>query len=381
VPALPEDSAAISAWLTTLRTAKNGAGGNGSGRPTGKVDLHVPQRGDKRALMETVERNAKQALALHKTKRASDLTTRSQALQDIADALGMDQAPLRIECYDISNLQGTNVVASMVVFEDGLPRKSEYRRFTIKSFEGQDDVRAMHEVLTRRFRRYLAETARRGEALLPGDIGDGGIGDGVIDNGDIDGGGVPGAAPVEVADDLPEGEKLSRSAYPPQLVLVDGGPPQVAAAARALAELGIDEVAVAGLAKRMEEIWQPGEDDPVILPRTSEALYLLQRVRDEAHRFAITFHRQKRSKSMTASALDEVPGLGEVRRKALVKHFGSVKALRAATAEQLAEVPGIGPATAASIAAALARPAGRDGAARPYAINTATGEILEESDN
>ncbi len=365
VPALPEDGAAISAWLTSLRTAN--AANNGSSHAAGRVDLHVPRRGDKRALMETVERNAKQALVLHKTKRASDLTTRSQALQDIADALGMDQAPLRIECYDISNLQGTNVVASMVVFEDGLPRKSEYRRFTIRSFEGQDDVRAMHEVLTRRFRRYLAETSRRGEALLPGDAGGGDAG--ALDD-------------VAVNDDIPDGEKLSRSAYPPQLVLVDGGPPQVAAAARALAELGIDEVAVAGLAKRMEEIWQPGQDDPVILPRTSEALYLLQRVRDEAHRFAIAFHRQKRSKAMTVSALDQVPGLGETRRNALVKHFGSVKALRAATVEQLTEVPGIGPATAASIAAALARPVGRgDGATRPYAINTATGEILEEGDN
>jgi excinuclease ABC subunit C len=376
VPALPEDAAAVGAWLTELRGA-NRNGGNSGGNGAGRVDLHVPRRGDKRALMETVERNAKQALALHKTKRASDLTTRSQALQDIADALGMDQAPLRIECYDISNLQGTNVVASMVVFEDGLPRKSEYRRFAVKSFEGQDDVRSMHEVLTRRFRRYLAETARRGEALLPGDA-DGSGGDEATDNGAPDNE-APDAALSDSA--VPEGEKLSRSAYPPQLVLVDGGPPQVAAAARALAGLGIDEIAVAGLAKRMEEIWQPGQDDPVILPRTSEALYLLQRVRDEAHRFAITYHRQKRSKAMTVSALDQVPGLGEARRRALVKHFGSVKALKAASADQLAEVPGIGPATAAAIAAAFAPSGGREATARPYAVNTATGEIIEEGDN
>jgi len=368
VPALPEDSAAVRAWLDSLRAGGAPAPKNGQApKALAKVDLHVPQRGDKRALMETVERNAKQALALHKTKRASDLTTRGQALQAIADALGMDQAPLRIECYDISNLQGTNVVASMVVFEDGLPRKAEYRHFAIKSFEGQDDVRAMHEVITRRFRRYLAETARRGEALLPG----------AEDEPDEDGMG-PGGAD---ADGRAAGGRLSRSAYPPQLVLVDGGPPQVAAASRALAELGVDEVAVAGLAKRMEEIWQPDQQDPVILPRTSEALYLLQRVRDEAHRFAITFHRQKRSKSMTVSALDQVPGLGEARRKALVKHFGSVKALRAATPQQLAEVPGIGPAIAASIAAALARPSGPGAPVRPYAVNTATGEILEEGDN
>ncbi|HEU5354752.1 MAG TPA: helix-hairpin-helix domain-containing protein, partial [Actinocrinis sp.] len=310
---------------------------------------------------------------------------------DIADALGMDQAPLRIECYDISNLQGTNVVASMVVFEDGLPRKSEYRRFTIKSFEGQDDVRSMHEVLTRRFRRYLAETAKRGEALLPeeGEGSESTPEEMVLVNGDVlangaalVGNGAPiGSTASGDGETIDDGEKLSRSAYPPQLVLVDGGPPQVAAAARALGELGIDEIAVAGLAKRMEEIWLPGEEDPVILPRASEALYLLQRVRDEAHRFAITFHRQKRSKSMTVSALDQIPGLGEVRRKALVKHFGSVKALRSATADQLAEVPGIGPATAASIAAALAEQKGATTTSRPYAINTATGEIIEEGDN
>jgi excinuclease ABC subunit C len=350
VPALPEDIEAVQAWLATRR---------GYG-----VEVRVPQRGDKRTLMETVERNAKQALALHKTKRASDLTARGQALEDIAEALGMEQAPLRIECYDISHTQGAEVVASMVVFEDALPRKSEYRRFTIKTVQGQDDVRSMHEVISRRFKRYLAEAAKAGEALLA---------ETEIESEDN----------TEAADDAATAsidKPLSRSAYPPQLVLVDGGAPQVAAAARALAELGIDEVAVAGIAKRMEEIWLPGEQDPVILPRTSEALYLLQRVRDEAHRFAITFHRQRRSKAMTAGGLlDGIPGLGEVRRKALLKHFGSVKAVRAASVEELAAVPGFGRATAQALHEAIAQRS--RSSARPAAVNTATGELLEEGGN
>jgi excinuclease ABC subunit C len=362
VPALPADSAAVAAWLDQLRTdAKKGAAA------AGRVDLRVPQRGDKRALMETVERNAKQTLALHKTKRASDLTTRSQALQDIADALDLDSAPLRIECYDISNLQGTNVVASMVVFEDALPRKAEYRRFSIKTVEGQDDVRSMHEVITRRFRRYLtARDAQAAQAVDPVPV---------LRSARAASGQAAGAQ--SVSGEIGPDEELppTRSAYPPQLVLVDGGQPQVAAAAAALAELGVVEVAVAGLAKRMEEIWLPGQDEPVILPRASEALYLLQRVRDEAHRFAITYHRQKRSKAMTASALDTVPGLGETRRRALLGRFGSVKAVREATVEQLTEVPGIGPSTAESVLAHLAEQSRRSGPV--FAIDTATGEMIE----
>jgi excinuclease ABC subunit C len=373
VPALPDDAEVVQTWLATRR---------GYG-----VELRVPQRGDKRTLMETVERNAKQALALHKTKRASDLTTRGQALEDIAEALGMDQAPLRIECYDISHTQGAEVVASMVVFEDALPRKSEYRRFTIKTVEGQDDVRSMHEVISRRFKRYLAEASRAGEALLPdaefednrpasieaeadAEATEIGSADEMADL----------AADESTAPTVREDKPLSRSAYPPQLVLVDGGAPQVAAAARALAELGIEEVAVAGIAKRMEEIWQPGEEDPVILPRTSEALYLLQRVRDEAHRFAITFHRQRRSKAMTSGGLlDGIPGLGEVRRKALLKHFGSVKAVRAASVDELAAVPGLGRATAEALHEAIAQRS--RSSTRPAAVNTATGELLEDSGN
>ncbi|MEU1914230.1 excinuclease ABC subunit UvrC [Streptomyces massasporeus] len=350
VPALPDPVEPVQEWL---------AGRRGSG-----VSLRIPQRGDKKALMETVERNAQQALVLHKTKRASDLTTRSRALEEIADALDLDSAPLRIECYDISHLQGDDVVASMVVFEDGLARKSEYRRFQIKGFAGQDDVRSMHEVITRRFRRYLAEKEKTGEWT-------GGESAETPENAEtpeIDrNGDIVGTGPTE------DDGRPKKFAYPPQLVVVDGGAPQVAAARRALDELGIDDIAVCGLAKRLEEVWLPGDDDPVVLPRTSEGLYLLQRVRDEAHRFAITYQRAKRSKRFRSSPLDDVPGLGDTRKQALLKHFGSLKKLRSATIDQICEVPGIGRKTAEAIAVALASSA----PAAP-AVNTATGEIMEE---
>ncbi|QUW90662.1 excinuclease ABC subunit UvrC [Streptomyces sp. V17-9] len=373
VPALPDPVEPVQQWLTERR---------GSG-----VSLRIPQRGDKKALMETVQRNAQQALVLHKTKRASDLTTRSRALEEIAEALDLDSAPLRIECYDISHLQGDDVVASMVVFEDGLARKSEYRRFQIKGFEGQDDVRSMHEVITRRFRRYLAEKEKTGEWADGESLTDGGQhADGAQHPGGQHPGGDAGPGGQAAAPD--DGEALThgpalkdddgrpkRFAYPPQLVVVDGGQPQVAAAQRALDELGIDDIAVCGLAKRLEEVWLPREDDPVVLPRTSEGLYLLQRVRDEAHRFAITYQRTKRAKRFRAGPLDDVPGLGETRKQALIKHFGSVKRLRAATIDQICEVPGIGRKTAETVAVALAgaTPAGP-------AVNTATGEIMDDDD-
>ncbi|MER7760861.1 excinuclease ABC subunit UvrC [Streptomyces sp. NPDC097619] len=353
VPALPEDAEAVSEWL---------AGRRGSG-----VSLRVPRRGDKKDLMETVHRNAVQSLALHKTRRAGDLTTRSRALEEIAEALDLDGAPLRIECFDISHLQGEDVVASMVVFEDGLARKGEYRRFQVKSFAGQDDVRAMHEVVSRRFRRYLQEKLKTGEWEADGAEGtDGPDGTGVTDG--PEGTTAPGEAGPRTEEGRPR-----RFAYPPQLVVVDGGRPQVAAAQRALEELGITDVAVCGLAKRLEEVWLPGEEDPVVLPRTSEGLYLLQRVRDEAHRFAIAYQRGKRTGKVKASPLDAVPGLGATRKQALIKHFGSVKRLRQATIDQICEVPGIGRKTAETVAAALAQ-------ATPAApaVNTATGEIMEE---
>jgi excinuclease ABC subunit C len=340
VPALPEDAATYEQLLAETRGSR--------------VRIRVPQRGDKRALQETVAQNAAQSLALHKTRRASDLTTRNRALEEIQEALDLPDAPLRIECYDISNLQGTEVVGSMVVFEDGLPRKSEYRRFVVRGVEGQNDVASMHEVITRRFRRLLDERIDRPE-----------ISGGEIDPDD------PGPLLVD-----PDTGRPRKFAYTPGLVVVDGGPPQVAAAQRALDELGIDDVPLCGLAKRLEEVWLPGQDDPVILPRTSEGLYLLQRVRDEAHRFAITHHRARRSKSMVESVLDDVPGLGEVRRKTLIKHFGSLKRLRAATVEEIAAVPGIGPRTAAAIQDAVsATQAARTG--QTVSVNTATGEIEE----
>lgn len=348
VPALPADVATYEQLLGDLRGSR--------------VAIRVPQRGDKRTLQETVARNAAQALALHKTKRASDLTTRNRALEEIQDALGLDEVPLRIECYDISHLQGSEIVASMVVFEDGLARKSEYRRFVIRGQDGSDDVRAMHEVITRRFRRLLDEGLDT-SSLVPRED------DSTTAPASAD------DAPRPMLVD-PETGRPRKFAYAPGLVVVDGGAPQVAAAQRALAELGIVDIPVCGLAKRLEEVWLPDQEDPVILARSSEGLYLLQRIRDEAHRFAITHHRSRRSKSMVESLLDDVPGLGEVRRKTLLKHFGSLKRLREASVEEIAQVPGIGVRTAGAIKDAVAQANRKTGPA-VVSVNTATGEIEE----
>lgn len=302
VPCLPQNADELATWLTGLRGSR--------------VRLRVPHRGDKRALAETVHRNAKEALAQHKLKRAGDFNARSAALQSIQEFLGLADAPLRIECVDISHVQGTDVVASLVVFEDGLPRKSDYRHYAIREAAGDgrsDDVASIAEVTRRRFLRHVSDVERP-----------------VIEDG-----------------------KARRFAYPPNLYVVDGGAPQVNAAADVLEELGVTDVAVIGLAKRLEEVWVPAEPDPVIMPRNSEGLYLLQRIRDEAHRFAISYHRSKRSKRMTASALDSVRGLGEHRRKALVTHFGSVAKLKQATVEEITSVPGIGTTTAKAVLEAL----------------------------
>lgn len=309
VPVEPENKEQLASWLAEVRGAP--------------VEISVPQRGDKAELMKTVAENARQSLTLHKSRRAGDLTTRSASLVELQEALELPDPLLRIECYDISHVQGTNVVASMVVFEDGMPAKNAYRTYSITGDAARDDTASMYDVITRRFKRHLAQQAEREAAP--------------VHSGEIDA-------------STPEPAKF---AYPPNLVLVDGGPPQVAAASAALSDLGITDVYVAGIAKRLEELWLPDDDYPVVLPRTSQALYLVQRIRDEAHRFAITFHRSKRGKAMVASALDEVPGLGEVKRAALIKHFGSVAQIRQASAEELTAVPGIGPALAQKILAAL----------------------------
>ena len=304
VPVLPPNSDELETWLCGLRGSR--------------VALRVPMRGDKRALAETVKRNAQDALTQHKLKRAGDFTARSAALQSIQEALGLADAPLRIECVDISHVQGTDVVASLVVFEDGLPRKSDYRHYAIREAAGggrSDDVASVAEVTRRRFARHVSDLQNTSVFTAEG--------------------------------------KSRRFAYPPNLYVVDGGAPQVNAASAVLDELGVSDVAVIGLAKRLEEVWVPSEPDPVIMPRNSEGLFLLQRVRDEAHRFAITYHRSKRSKRMTASALDSVPGLGEHRRKALVTHFGSVARLKQASVAEITSVPGIGATTAKAVLEAL----------------------------
>ena len=297
VDVLPEDADTVEQWLRERRGGR-------------RVTLRVPERGEKAALLETVRQNAQQSLVLHRTRRASDLTSRSEALREVHEVLGLDEPPMRIECIDNSHTQGQNVVGSLVVFEDGLPLKRDYRHFSVRGEAARDDTSAMYDVVSRRFTRYLESLAAE--------------------------------------------EPDERFGYRPSLLLVDGGPPQVAAARRALDDLGLAQIAVAGLAKRLEEVWLPGEEYPTVFPRSSEGLYLLQRLRDEAHRFAITYHRKKRAATATASALDGIPGLGPARQKALLARFGSVARVRAATVEQLQEVQGVGPALAATIHAGLA---------------------------
>ena len=372
VPELPANHEELAVWLGGLRQ--------------GKVSIKVPQRGDKAALMHTVQANARQSMILHKSRRAGDLTTRSLALQELQEALELPMPLLRIECFDISHVQGTNVVASMVVVEDGLAKKSEYRKFAITGDAAIDDTASMHNVITRRFKNYLAEKAERAQLVaVSGEIG------ATPPRRSPVAASIPGGSGVLPEDPLVSEGKLealvgepgtlakSKFVYPPNLVVVDGGIPQVNAAARALAELGITDVAVVGLAKRLEEVWVPGSDFPVILPRASQGLYLLQRIRDEAHRFAITFHRAKRGKSMTASILDTVPGLGAAKQKNLMAHFGTLKKVRSATVTELLEAPGVGPVLAQSIFDTV-NPAGAAAdtvvAAAP-SVNMTTGEILD----
>ncbi|PXA77753.1 excinuclease ABC subunit UvrC [Auritidibacter sp. NML100628] len=313
VPVLPGEVSGLESWLEERRGAH--------------VNLRVPQRGAKKDLMHTVKDNAVEALRLHKSRRSGDITARSAALKELQQALGLHEPLLRIECYDISHTQGTNVVGSMVVFEDGLPKKRDYRLFNVTGEAARDDTRAMDDVLTRRFKKYLQEQANTPEPF----------------SGQLD--------PAELAAE--DDQDCQRFSYPPSLVVVDGGPAQVASAAQALADLGIDDIPVVGLAKRLEELWVPGDDFPLVLPRSSEGLYLLQRLRDESHRFAITAHRKRRAKAMTHSALDDIAGLGPAKRKALLAEFGSVKKITAATVDQLQNAQGIGPALAETIYTAL----------------------------
>ena len=317
--AKPENLAELEQWLTSV---------SGS-----KVEIKVPQRGDKVELLETVKRNAQYSLIQYVSKRATDAAVSGKALTQIEEMLGLTRTPLRIECFDISNISGTSVVASMVVFEDGMPKKSEYRRFIIDTSEGWDDTRAMHQVITRRLKRMIDDRN------------------------------------VDLAEVSETGGRISKFAYPPALIVVDGGKPQVSAAQRALGELGITDIALCGLAKRLEEVWLPNNADPLIFPRNSEGLYLLQRIRDEAHRFAITFHRSRRSKVMLESLLDEIPGLGSARRTALLDRFGSVSAIRKAPVSELATTPGIGEKLAETIAQSLAQ------IGKSEAVNMTTGEI------
>ena len=296
---LPEDISSIEEWLSE-KAGKS-------------VSLTRPVKGEKLEIIQLVKRNANQALIQYLSKRANDSAVSGGALTEIAEQLELAELPLRIECFDISNIQGTSMVASMVVFEDGQPKKSEYRRFSIDDQSGFDDTRAMNHVITRRFKRYLEEKS------------------------------------IDIAENNTQGVSRPKFAYPPQLVVVDGGKPQVNAAAKALRDLGIEDIALCGLAKRLEEVWLPNSSEPIIFPRHSEALYLLQRVRDEAHRFAINFHRSKRSKLMLDSFLDEIGGLGEGRRKALLDKFGTVTALKSASIEEISDVPGIGPKMAKTI--------------------------------
>jgi excinuclease ABC subunit C len=299
VPAVPSDLDVIEEWLAQMRGTA--------------VKVRVPKRGLKRSLLETVTENAKEAFGRHRLKRASDFAARARQLRELQEHLRMEEAPLRIECYDISNTGPTEAVGSMVVFEDGLPKRSDYRRFAIKWTQGQDDFANMGEVIRRRFARYREEQN-----------------------------------PPPSQDGKPR-----KFAYPPNLVVIDGGKGQLSRAVEAMDDLGIDNVTTVSLAKRMEEVFVPGEADPILIPRSSEALYLLQQIRDEAHRFALQYHRLRRGKRMTKSALDGIPGLGQVRRKRLLKHFGSVKRMREATLDQLYAVPGVTKPVAEAVYLAL----------------------------